>query len=215
MMFWIIITIVCIAVTAFLLGSLWRTRAALVLLSVPIAAVLFYQQWGAYPDVRHATLIKQRLGEVKQQIAHDGSRRTLIKQFEEHLKIKPDSAKGWYLLGKLYLSEGQKTEAVNALTKANTLNAKDPETMLALAEALFWRNQQKLDGTARTLLQRVIAKEPTAVGAYHLLAIDAYNRGDFKIAVVYWEKVLPLYPQGSEEVKKILDLIARAQRAQA
>ena len=85
MMFWLIVIGVSITVTALLLGPLWRSRAVFMLMSVPIASILLYQQWGAYSEVQHATMLNQRLVEVKRQIAHDGSRRTLIKQFEEQI----------------------------------------------------------------------------------------------------------------------------------
>ena len=59
----------------------------------------------------------------------------------------------------------------------------------------------------------ILAIEPNAVGAYNLLAIDAFNRREFKDAIVYWEKLLTFYTPGREEVKNVLDLIAKAQAA--
>ncbi len=223
MMFWIVISIISLIVIAVLLRPLLqqntkeqklsRFSAILAVMSLPLFAILLYQQWGAYTEVKQASLIKTRLVEVKQQIAKDGSRQALIKQFEAHLHAKPDSAKGWYLLGKLYLGEDERAQAVDALAKSNILKPNDAETMLALAEAKFLLHQQKLDPEAKALLKSVLAIEPNAVGAYNLLAIDAFNRREFKDAVANWEKILTFYPPGSEEVKKVLELIAKAQAA--
>ena len=218
MIFWIAISLVSLIAIAVLLRPLLQKKskeifAAILVISLPVFAILLYQKWGAYTEVKQASLIKTRLAEVKQQIATDGSRQALIKQFEAHLHANPDSAKGWYLLGKLYLGEGERAQAVDALAKSNTLKPDDAETMLAFAEAKFLHNEQKLDPEAQTLLKSVLTIEPNAVGAYNLLAIDAFNSRKFKEAVVYWEKILTFYPPGSEEVKSVLELIAKAQAA--
>lgn len=215
MIFWILLSIISLSVMAVLIWPLIRYSskiAAMALVSLPIVAILLYQHWGSYAEVKQAGLIRERLVSVKQQIAQEGSRRSLIKQFESHLQAKPDSAQGWYLLGKLYLSENELAKAVDAFSKANKLQANNPEIMLALAEAKFLVHQS-LDVEAKALLKAVLAKEPNAVGAYSLLAIDAYNRRLYKDAVAYWEKLLPFYPPESEEVKKVLELIAKAQAA--
>ena len=45
----------------------------------------------------------------------------LIIEIQAHLKIDPNSSKGWYLLGKLYLSQNRIAEANAAFAKAHAL----------------------------------------------------------------------------------------------
>lgn len=45
----------------------------------------------------------------------------LITELQAHLQVDPNSSKGWYLLGKLYLSQNRITEANAAFAKAEAL----------------------------------------------------------------------------------------------
>jgi cytochrome c-type biogenesis protein CcmH/NrfG len=45
----------------------------------------------------------------------------------------------------------------------------------------------------------------------NLLALDAYAREDYKLAIQYWKRLLPQLDAQSEEAKKIVQAIAHAQ----
>lgn len=45
----------------------------------------------------------------------------LIQEMQVHLQKDPESREGWYLLGKLYLSQNRTTEAAEAFAKAGVL----------------------------------------------------------------------------------------------
>jgi cytochrome c-type biogenesis protein CcmH/NrfG len=51
----------------------------------------------------------------------------VITRITEKLKIHPDDAQGWFILGKLYLSKQDKTAAKAAFAKAHALRPNDPE----------------------------------------------------------------------------------------
>jgi cytochrome c-type biogenesis protein CcmH len=51
----------------------------------------------------------------------------LISEIQTHLKADPTSYEGWYLLGKLYLSQNRIQEANNAFAKAQALEKNKAE----------------------------------------------------------------------------------------
>jgi cytochrome c-type biogenesis protein CcmH len=224
MKFWFITSGLCLIALIVLLWPLKNTfkpsqksvgsliLALIVSVLIPLCTWLLYWHWGAYPQVQQAAFVQQRVAAVKAEISQSGSSQHLITEFEEHLRDKPENAKGWYLLGKLYLQDGRVKEAIAALEKSDQRQPNNPETMLALAEALFRDNNNALSPQARTLLLKVLKISPDATLALNLLAIDVYNKGQYNQAVSYFERLLPYYPPESEEGKRLLAIIAKAQQ---
>lgn len=181
-------------------------------LFLPTLSLLIYWQLGAFRTVNQADLVRERLVEVKEEIKHSGSRQSLIQQFEAHLKQKPENPKGWYLLGKLYLQDARYPEAVKALRRSKDLQAEDPDTLLALAQALYILDQNKLNTESHSLLLQVIKKVPNSPIALTLLGMDEYNNGQYRQALTYFEQLLPLYSAESPEGQRLLEIIAQAQK---
>ncbi len=201
------------------MGTILRKKpqsSALLLISVvvlvPLLSVLLYAHWGSYRQVQQAKQVQTHLAEVKASINRSGSRQTLISEFEQHLREKPQDAKGWYLLGKLTLRDGRVQEAIKALRQSNALKPNDPEILLALAEALMVANNNVLTPESQVLLEKVLEFSPNAIEALNLLAIHVYNKRQYNQAVSYFERLLPFYPPESEEGQRLLKIIARAQK---
>ena len=216
MIFWFSALGLCLLAIALIAWPLLG-RSNVLLLStisvlVPASALILYWHWGAYERLDQAGLVRERMAEVKKEINQSGSRQSLISEFEAHLQQKPENAKGWYLLGKLYLHDGRNKEAVKALQTSNKLNSDDTETLLALAQALFLIHDNALNAESRTLLLQVIKKVPDSTVALTLLGTDEYNKGHYNQALTYFEQLLPYYPPESDDGKRLLEIIARAQQ---
>lgn len=230
MLFWLYIAGLCVLALAITLSPLLKNRvgdatssvalsrgyqrAILVALMVlvPALALVLYQQWGDYARVQQASWVQQRMAQVSGEINKTGSREVLIKEFEQHLKQTPQSAKGWYLLGKLYLRDARAEEAVQSLTTANKLKPDDPDTLLALAQALFITKGNALNTESQGLLLQVLEQRPDSPIALTLLGTDAYNKNDYQTALTYFERLLPYYAPDTEEGKRLLEIIAKAQK---
>ncbi len=181
-------------------------------LFIPVLSGLLYSLWGGYARVQQAQLVQFRMTEMTDDVNGKTSRLKLIHEFETHLQEHPDSAKGWYLLGKLYLHDQRADEAVNALQKSYKLNPDEVDTALALAQALFIQHDSKLDSQAHSLLLAVLKKAPDSPVALTLLGTDAYNKHQYNQALDYFEKLLPYYSAESEDGARLLEIIAQAQK---
>ncbi|GEM_PF-973022 len=150
--------------------------------------------------------VQKRLAEVKTP--------ELIDQLSQHLQQDPASAKGWFLLGKLYLDQRRFSEAESALDHAYKLEPHSSEYLLALAKADFFKNKAHLNPTlARQLINMLRLKsidEP--LDALNLLAVDAYQQKNYRQAVRYWQQALALLQPESPDSRTLLDMISQAQR---
>ncbi len=183
-----------------------------VVLFVTLFSLLLYAYWGAYSRVQQAENVATRVAEVRASIGQTGSRQSLIDDFERHLKRQPQDAKAWYLLGKLALGDGQVKKAVWALRESTKIKGSDPESLLALAEALYMDHHNELTPESQQLLEKTLKLNPDSTEALNLLAIYAYNEGQYNQAVIYFERLLPYYSPESEEGVRLLEIIARAQK---
>ncbi len=213
MIFWISLIIL---ITLILSVIVWRLKNRPVIFSlvvfVPFLSGLLYYTWGNYDRVQHAAMVQQRMAEMSDDIKGESSRKKLISEFEQHLREYPESAKGWYLVGKLYLHDQRVDEAVKALQKSYKLNSEETDTQLALSQALFLQHNNRLDPQAEDLLKKVLKKVPESPVALTLLGTDAYNKHQYNQALSYFEKLLPYYSPDSEDGAKLLEIIAQAQK---
>lgn len=181
-------------------------------IAMPIASIILYLQWGDsqqlnqyYTQLKNAKLVQKELAEYK-------NPQQLINRMLAILQQHPNSAKGWYLLGRLYLNQNQFDSAVKAFAKANQLQPNEPMIMQQYAESLFFANKNSLPAEAKQLLLAVLVKVPNDPDAINLLAIDAYNKQDYQTAINYWERLINDFDPTSPNGKALLQAIASAQK---
>lgn len=174
-----------------------------------VLSLVLYYHWGALPDVEKTVYVMQRTQQIKQEIASTGSADEIIKQLQQKVAMHPD-ARGFYLLGRLYFSNGQFSEALVYYQKAIQLKPNDPQTLTAIAESEFFQNNRKLSANAKNNLKHVLKEYPNYINAINLLAVNAYVNKDYQQAVEYWEKIVSMLPPDSQEERQLLDLINKA-----
>lgn len=191
-----------------------RKSGRYVLVLIPLLSCLIgvgYWHWGAWPAwttyLKEAE--KQRRAEVMLKSIRDPAE--LITQLKNRLNQQPDSARGWYLLGRLYVSQTLWQNASEAFAKAHTLEPDNIQITVNYAQSLWQENQQIINPTIRTLLNAVLDKNADDPDALAMFAMDAYKRHDYQTAIDYWQHLLTLAPPQSEDAQAIRKAIAKAQ----
>ncbi len=186
-----------------------------VILLVPLFTIVIgvaYWYWGTWLDWRlylKQTIQQQQVHALLQTI-HGSDE--LINKLKARLNEKPKSARGWYLLGRLYASQNQWQQANDAFATAHRLKPSDEQVTVNYIQSLWQLNHQEYNNTIRDLLKALVKGNPNQPDALAMLAMDAYMSQVYQQAIDYWQRLLLLAPPQSEEAQAIRKAIAKAQQ---
>lgn len=173
--------------------------ALLLVISVPIG----YWYWGSWQNLAKYTRQQILLKSVK-------NPQQLVEKLKQHLAKDPDSARGWFLLGRLYASQSQWSEARDAFQRSHLLDPDNEQTTVNYVQSLWQMNHQVLNATIQKLLESILKKNPQQPDALSILALDAYRSHDYQKAIDYWTLLLKQVPPDSEDAKAIRQAIVKA-----
>jgi cytochrome c-type biogenesis protein CcmH len=190
-----------------------RSRRALLLYAaaLPVAAVLLYLQFGN-PQLIGAPSVAQP--PPAPEVAEGGAD-GLLMQLEAHVAASPDDARAWVMLGRLRMQRDQFAPAAVAYERALGVSAKvarDPLVWCEYADALGMAQGGRLAGKPRELIDRALALDAAHPRALEMAGSAAYEAGDFRGAVRYWQQLLALLPADSGERAQLAAAIVRAEQ---
>ncbi len=196
-----------------LIYPLRGSRFGLVLI-VPFICVLAisgYISWGGFaPWSEHLQQDEARV-QAEAMLKTIKSPQEIIDKIRKRLEQEPDSAKGWFLLGRLYTSQNQNEEALTAFAKAYQLQPSEEQYAVHYAHSLWVMNHREFNTQIRALFTGLLSNNPNQADALAMLAMDAYSRQDYPQAIRFWEQLLRLAPERSEEAAAIRKAIVKAQ----
>ena len=195
-----------------------RKRKGNIMLTLLLASVLLalpllgYHYWGSGADWDNyqQQLAKQEKVQALLKSA-DGSPIALIAKLRDHLAQQPESARGWYLLGRLYASQEDWQQAHDAYAKAHTLAPANEQVTINYAQSLWQLNHRQFDDTTRGLFKSVLQKNANQPDALAMLAMDAFLGHAYQQAIDYWQHLLTIVPPQSEDALAIRKAIVKAQ----
>lgn len=165
---------------------------------IPIAAVLLYLRLGSLEGL-----------DVAKHAARDASSMT-AGQFQEmtdklaaRMRVNPDDAEGWTMLGRAYRALERFQDAADALRKAAALKPDDADLLADLAEALALMSGRTLAGEPTRLLDRALKLAPDNDKVLTLSGSAAFERKDYGAAIRHWEALLRR-PEVSGELAQAL-----------
>ncbi len=213
--FWLIFSFIILSLLALPL-MFYPLRQSKLLLSVAapvfiICLFLAYLRWGTWTEWQKNVHKEDNNQKIEALLKTIKSPVELIDRMKGRLTQDPKSERGWYLLGRLYASQGQWLEAREAFLRAQQLNPDDELASVNYVNSLWQLNQQQFDKHIREQLKILLEKNPNQPDALAMLAIDAYKRLDYQEAINHWQLLLKLAPEQSEEAQMIRKAIAKAQ----
>ncbi len=180
-------------------------RLAMVLLVVlPLVAGLLYYKLGSPVSIS----IPAVSPDITSQAKPDHSTMLsdwgpLLASLKKKLEVNPGDGAGWALLGRSYVELRQHANAIPAYEKAASIIKDDPQLLADYADALAVVNGHKLTGKPEELIMQALKLDPNHVKALMLAATVAFDRQDYKQAIVYWERLQRNLPADSEILPEI------------
>ena len=162
-------------------------------LCAPLAAIALYFGIGE-PDAPMLAGASQvmRLDPAEDRIELDRWRARL----GERVRQRPQDAGSWFLLGQIYLTDGDHAAAAAAFEHAHALTGEDPGIDLYWLQARYLAAGGRLDEGAAVIAERILARTPNQPMVLELLGLEAFRRGDYRQAVTLFNRALsnPLEP---------------------
>lgn len=139
--------------------------------------------------------------------------RDTLTQLAGQVERHPEQVEAWVRLGLSYKELGEFSSAEHALRRALYIDNDNPFIQVELAETLlFGSGGSQLPDEATALLSRAAELDPGNQKALWLLGIDAFQNQRFEEALVHWEALDTLLPDGSVR-QSVREQIARARQA--
>src|SRR5262249_23646207 len=135
---------------------------------------------------------QRKLALVEEQLAQFKSPEQVIKKLKNLLEKKTKSAKGWYLLGRLYYSQRQWPQAQAAFTQALQLKPNYEAAAVNEVLCLWEQNQRQFSEPIRQKLSQILQSNPNEANILALAAKDDQEQGRTKAALKKWRKLLTL-----------------------
>lgn len=185
--------------------DIWFFVGAIVL--VPIAAIFLYLQWGASAQLAESYAMSRALASISVKSDKIDQVEQVIQRFLSYLAAHPEDAKGWYLLGRLYLDQGNVVKAADAFKHSLKNDPKNGEIMAQYAQTLYFLHHQELTDEALHLAQVVLSQDPQNSVVLNLLAMDAFSHHRYALAMTYWQRLRSQYSQNTPEFNTLTTAI--------
>ena len=132
----------------------------------------------------------------------------MVGKLAARMKDNPDDEKGWIMLARSYKTLGRLQEAADAYAKGGKLLQENAALLTDYAETLASLSEGRFAGKPTQLINQALKLNPEEPQALILAGVAAGEREDYKAAIGYWERLLPMVEPGSEEETSLKEALA-------
>ncbi len=181
-------------------ARLGRAVPLLAALLVPLLGYGLYLHWGASDKVELA----RQFGEQPRSLEE------MTVRLERAVEAQPDSAEGWYFLGRTYMNQERPADAAKAFARVIELAGRQPELLGQWAQAQYFAGNRQWTKELQVLTDEALRADPQEVTSLGLLGIAAYEEARFQDAIGFWERLVATLPEEDPSRDAIKGGIARA-----
>jgi cytochrome c-type biogenesis protein CcmH len=208
----VLIGLTCLAAGLIIYPLRRHLAASLILIPfIFVMAFTGYYSWGSFSIWRDYLQGQEKQEQAKALLQSIKTPKELIDKLRARLEDSPKSAKGWYLLGRLYSSQNEQGNAVEAFAKAYELNPKEERYGVNYVHSLWQVQHRQFTEQVIKILNDLLKNNPNQPDVLALFAMEAYEKHAYKEAISYWERLLKQASPRSEEAKAIRKAIVKAE----
>ena len=131
----------------------------------------------------------------------------MVARLQAKMDANPDDPAGWQLLARAYMVMNRPDDAVKAFGHILPLIKQEPQLMADYAEALAATGDLK---GARTWINNALQKGSQDPKVLFMAGGMAFDEGNYKQAISFWERILKLVAPDSPEAKFVQENISEA-----
>lgn len=184
-----------------------RFRAWLILPIIFIVSALLYFQLGGMPDVVLTEKLNTLGSDTSQQEMD-----ALVRAVELRSEQRPDNLYYLSLLGRFHMGQSDYQAALQIYESLLQAVPTDPQALAFAAQADYLAANRRLGDAAKLRAETALAADPRQATALGLLGMAAYEQGEFRGAISYWERLLAVHSGDSESARMIEGVIANARQ---
>ena len=179
-----------------------KTISIILLLVIPVFVISVYSFIGTPNSIEKLVLVSD-LKNSKDNSEKLVSVEQMLNRIERRLLDDPNNSDDWLMLANSYVVLKRYPEAIRALENLYRLKGDDPSLLFRYADVLAMANSGIFAGKPSELIKKALQLDPQNTMGLWLAGLVAYEEGEVKKAINYWENVLPKLEIGSEEEKNI------------
>ncbi len=169
--------------------------AILLVLFVPLMAGFFWIVTQPLGDFRldggkYEAVADYNTGQIVKAAGEMHDMDETIAKLRNRLREDPGDLQGWMMYGRTMLTMRKYSDAVMAFDQALSLAPGNPNIMVDLADAIAMVQGQDLSGQPWDLIQQALKIDPTNWKALMMAGTDYFNKENYRMAVMYWERLL-------------------------
>jgi cytochrome c-type biogenesis protein CcmH len=157
-------------------------------LSIFILAFSFYiyNETGTYEKLTTMT------AQEPMQQSSDAEQKNIneIKRLMAVTKSEPENSDAWYSLGQSLVSVGDFDSALKAYDQVLSIEGPKADVYGAKAQAIYYKNEQKIDGTVQGFIDQALAIDPNDPSTNILLGMHSFMAGDYQVSIDHWQRVV-------------------------
>lgn len=177
---------------------------------LPVVAVMaagLYYQLGGAEDVQ----IAQRLQALDEH-TEEADLLALMERIEGRASRRPENIHYRSLLGRFYMGEGEYQRAADHYARLLEEAPEDPQALAYAAQANYLAAGRELDTGSQAMAEQALSINPHQRTALGLLGMVSFERGQYRAAIQYWERLLAMEAPESEGAGMIAGVIDQARR---
>ncbi len=174
-----------------------RWTTVVLAVSIPVCAAALYWQFGT-PEAMSPASDVHNAGKVAPQEVE-----AMVAKLAARLAQTPDDGNGWALLARSYLVMQRYPEAIAAYERAAVILKDNADLLADYADVLAMSQGRRIEGKPLQIVERALKIDPTQWKALAMAGSAAFERKDYKQAIVYWEKLQSRAEPGSEFARKV------------
>ena len=179
-----------------------KTISVILLLVIPVFVISVYSFIGDPNSIEKLVLVSD-LKNTKNNSEKLASVEQMLNRVERRLLDDPNNTDDWLMLANSYVVLKRYPEAIRAFENLYRLKGDDPSLLFRYADVLAMANSGIFTGKPSELIKKALQLDPQNTMGLWLAGLVAYEEGEVKKAINYWENVLPKLEIGSEEEKNI------------